>query len=223
MINEVKELFDFVLGRNKRAGRYPLNKFNLLCKAAQNEIIEENVEVNGIEAVSYTADVIAPLKKRSQIAILGSTFLRPADFLYFIGLEHTYDNGGVNDTRDIDILRDNEYNSARNSVVEPPTLEFPKARYVQTGWEVLPTSIVTVNITYIQKPDDPKWAYTPSGTGEAYDEGNSTDFMLGENVFTDLVYRMLRMSGINLRQGEIVQIADSLAKEEIINLINKSS
>ncbi len=99
-------------------------------------------------------------------------------------------------------------NSMAASSVTYPTYE----RYANTII-VEPSTILRINIKYLRSPKKPTWTYFPLPTGiESFDPTNGSyqDFELHESEFSNIVIRMASYFGINLREGEVIQISESL-------------
>ena len=94
-----------------------------------------------------------------------------------------------------------------------PTELFPVYESVGQELHVYPNAIDEINIRYIREPLMPKWTYFVLSTGqEMFDPSNTSfqDFELHESEFSNIVLRMLSHFGINLREGEVMQIAELL-------------
>jgi hypothetical protein len=84
---------------------------------------------------------------------------------------------------------------------------FPAA---PTPGDAYSTSNVTCN--YIAKPTNPVWGYTVVNNQALYNSTTSTDFELQASEESELVYKILELSGIILNKPGLVQLAD---KEQV--------
>ena len=93
-----------------------------------------------------------------------------------------------------------------------PTVLYPVYESYGTELKIYPNTITDVNVRYIRKPLDPKWTYSIVSNKEMYDPSNGSfqDFELDSSEFTNIVLRMLSYFGINLREAEVVQVAEGL-------------
>lgn len=87
--------------------------------------------------------------------------------------------------------------------------------YSQYGNELrmYPVSLAKpVTISYIREPKAPKWTYRIIGEDPMYDptKGDFQDFELHASEFSNIVVRMLTYFGLNLRETEVMQIAETL-------------
>ena len=157
----------------------------------------------------------------------GDIFILPND-LYFIeddGVMHNdiLSSGETQDLDDSEIV----YTEPRNVIEEverssinymtksiaKPTMTYPVYERYADHLIVYPANIQNIQVRYIRKPKMPQWTYfvLPNGS-EVFNPANSSfqDFELHESEFSNIVNRMLTYFGINLREQEIVQIAETL-------------
>ncbi len=97
--------------------------------------------------------------------------------------------------------------------------------YVRTGETSIklyptPSSTDTVTYSYVKTPTDPYWGYvvTPSSSGGSeyplYDASSTTHFELHESEEPTLVNRILEMSGVTMKQPDVVQYGSTKNNEE---------
>lgn len=94
-----------------------------------------------------------------------------------------------------------------------PTEIYPAYESYGDTIHVYPNTIESVNVRYLREPKMPKWTYftLPNGS-EMYDPTNPSfqDFELHESEFSNIVLRMLSHFGLNLRESEVIQVAELL-------------
>lgn len=95
------------------------------------------------------------------------------------------------------------------------TVTFPQYYVQGNNIVILPSTYADdIDISYIKVPSEPEWAYTVIGNGDSmYNDVASTDFELHPSEFSNIVLRMLSYMGINLREGQVVQVAESLKSQ----------
>jgi len=93
-----------------------------------------------------------------------------------------------------------------------PTELYPVFENNGNTLKIYPNTIDNVNVRYIRKPLDPKWTYTIVANNEMYNPSNGSfqDFELDYSEFSNIVLRMLSLFGLNLREVEVVQVAEGL-------------
>ena len=70
-------------------------------------------------------------------------------------------------------------------------------------------------ISYIKKPEVPKWGYVVINEKAMHDPGNSTDFSLHPAEQSDLVYRILKLAGVAIKRDDIASAAQQLEVQQI--------
>ena len=72
------------------------------------------------------------------------------------------------------------------------------------------TSHDDIRISYIRTPSLPKWGYVVVQEKALYDPGNSVDFELHKSDESELVYKILKLAGINLDKTQVTQSGGAL-------------
>ena len=70
---------------------------------------------------------------------------------------------------------------------------------------------------YIRYPKDPKWTFITLTNGEPSFDASQTDyqdFELPIEAEPRLVYRILQMAGMSIREGDVYQYANAEEKEQ---------
>lgn len=78
---------------------------------------------------------------------------------------------------------------------------------------VSPIEIEEIKVKYLRKPKTPNWTFFPLSSGDPlYNPSDPAfqDFELHNSEFSKIVIKMLSYFGINLREGEVLQIAETL-------------
>ena len=98
-----------------------------------------------------------------------------------------------------------------------PTATFPIYTREDSTIRVYPQSIPYINVEYIRKPLQPNWTYTTvTGTDGAVSELHNPanvsfqDLELDDSEFSNITLRVLSYFGINLREEQVVQVAELL-------------
>jgi hypothetical protein len=201
--------------------------YNLLANNVQQEIfrsyfedenLDKNKENRGISNRGYSnlpfnqRQRITPFAKQSDLTVASITttytaFDKPTD-LYLLE-----DNGVSSDTGKL--ISEVE----RSSIVTlmnteaAPTLSYPVYEDVGNRLRVYPKTIEDISLRYIRKPLEPKWTFFILANGkESYNPANASfqDFELNPSEFSNIVLRMLTYLGVNLREEQVVQIAEQL-------------
>lgn len=201
----------------ENSGYVSPTEFNILANTVQDEIFrsyfitEGNYKIKGNRFHS-TSDFnerqrINQFSSISTITKADNKFTLPVD-LYFIEKDGVTSSVG-------NVIEEVEKNtiSYLKKSISAPTTNYPVYESYGNNIIVSPDTINTIDVRYLRKPKAPKWTYflTPSGS-ELFDPSNPSfqDFELHESEFPNIVNKILRYFGINLREGDIVQIAETL-------------
>jgi hypothetical protein len=132
----------------------------------------------------------------------------------------TYD-GGTSPIEIQRVQRENVY-KIQKSDLAAPTEDYPVYLYESGALQVLPSTILAdVSCSFIRKPRNVIWAYTPGPQGQyIQDVGNSQDFEINSNDQVELILKILQYSGIVIRDPQIIQAA---AAEVAQNEVNQKS
>lgn len=206
-------------------------EFNILANKVQEEIfinyfddetINKNKKNKGLLNKGYAnLDFInrQQIDKFSEIVRIDKTdgiFKLPLD-LYFIeddGVRYIYnpDCTPLEYTKIIEEVEKSNINYL-NSSLSKPSITFPIYEIFSKHIKVYPSLISDIEIRYIRKPKKPQWTYFVLNNGsEVFDPSNSSfqDIELHDSEFSNIVNRMLTYFGINLREPEVVKIAENL-------------
>lgn len=119
------------------------------------------------------------------------------------------ENVTINVTTPITLLPDAQFDWAAQSEIRKPTAQHPIARMEdQKRFQVLPTSITEVELSYVRYPEKPVWAYTTSGGFNVYDAANSVQIELPEICATEFVVSLLNYLGISIREPILINWAE---------------
>jgi hypothetical protein len=69
--------------------------------------------------------------------------------------------------------------------------------------------------TYIRRPNKPNWNYVIVNNKPLYNASTSVNFELHAAEESELVYKILKLAGINIKQQEVVQVAQTLEATQV--------
>ena len=190
--------------------------FNMAVNAAQKQYLNfltgETAEFNqgtrrpsgGFSNDVTTGGSLSNFLKESDLSITAQLAGQPSDF-YKISAMRTIDN-------DYAIKRvgaDKVYAYVNNPIDNPTSVD-PIYTEIGTNFKFWPSSLASAKIVYFRKPSDVKWAYT----GDlVYDAANSVQLEWPENDHMDIVYRTLGIVGINLKDGDLIRISQTVKND----------
>lgn len=226
MIDLVYKTLLTIINKDNNGYISPL-EFNLMANNVQNEIFRGYFEEINIDKIKenrgntnsgYGNLAFIARQRIQQFAVepvainsITSIYTLPED-LYLIE-----QNGVVTTTgKVVEEVERNVINVLKNSIAKPTTL-YPVYEKYANSIKIYPPSITAIEMSYLRKPKFPNWTYfqvtQPNGAVvEMHNPSHESfqDFELHESEFSNIVIKMLSYFGINLREAEIVQIAETL-------------
>lgn len=233
MINSVRNTVLSILNKNNYGYVSP-SDFNLFAKQAQLEIFEgyftdlnkvinaENARMSGTEyadmnkSVRESIDVFsrtATLTQNTDPGIPPNTFFTPGpattgDDYYLLNKVLA---GGV----EAEAVTHGKITLLNSSMLTAPSIQYPAYTVEGGNLTVFPTTFNQAGdliAQYIRYPFDPKWTYVLLANGEPVFNASSTDYQDFELPIDDeprLVYRILQMAGMSIREGDVYQYANA--------------
>lgn len=124
------------------------------------------------------------------------------------------------DHKEVQYVQANELLKIKLSKLTEPTKQYPIYRYKDFKIYLYPETIIDkITASYIRRPLDPRWNFTPSvTTGQyIYNSTSSVDFELHPTEQVNIITQILLYSGIIIKDPQIVQIAAQQAQVETVN------
>jgi hypothetical protein len=233
MIDSVRQTVLSILNKNNYGYVSP-SDFNLFAKQAQLEIFEgyftdlnntinaENARMSGTDYVDMNKSIQESIDIFSVTNVLtqqggpiSNTFSVPSlattgDDYYLLNKVLCLNNGVY--SAEASAVSHSRITMLNNSNLTAPSAQYPA--YVVQGntLTVFPNTFDTagdVQAQYIRYPFDPKWTYTILGNGEPVftQTGDYQDFELPIDDEPKLVYRILQMAGISIREADVYGFA----------------
>lgn len=107
----------------------------------------------------------------------------------------------------VEVVTDGELSIRLESKLLPPTHRHPIGAYYNDGFKVFPTDITSIRLTYLRYPTTPNWNFTLVNDQPVYNPTGSVNFDFPVTLHSDIVIRICRYMGINLREEELLQAA----------------
>ena len=108
---------------------------------------------------------------------------------------------------EIEEVNYNEYQTMQSAPLTRPTLSRPVYVNRIDGLNIYPNTIGNVDISYIKKPAKAEWAYVVVNDKALYNDTLSVDFELHASEESELVYKILMLSGVAIKKPELTQVA----------------
>jgi len=109
----------------------------------------------------------------------------------------------------VEILRENQFSSRNGNYTKRPTTANPIGVMRSDGIHIRPLTITAVDFNYYRWPIDPVFSYTIGDGYITYNASTSVEFEWVVDEHLTLVRMMLEYLGVNLRESDIVQYANT--------------
>ena len=214
-----------ILNKEQRGYITP-QEFNLFANQAQLDIFEQyfydlnqfmrlpgNDSTYG-DVVDLLNEKIDIFEKFRQDVTIAADGVGTLPNYYRMG-QLSYLNAGT--YIEVEKINQNELNHYMNSKLTQPTVSSPI--YVQTSSsaiQVYPATITEgVTCNYISKPAKVEWKYQMVFGEALYDATNSVDFELHPSEETELVFKILEMAGLVIKDPSVYQIGNAEEMEQM--------
>ena len=118
-------------------------------------------------------------------------------------------------TREAEPVHHSKITLLNNSLLTAPSTQYPAYTLEADRITMFPETITgptDVQCQYIRYPFDPQWTYATLAGGEPVFNQSAADYQDFEVPIddeTDLVYRILQMAGMSIREGDVYQYANA--------------
>jgi hypothetical protein len=213
-INFVKTSVELISNKVQSTGAFTVNDFNNACEVAQLDEIKAQRKI--FESGLISSDNLSSLKKVVSLQVSSSgVVVQPSDYLYYSTARVKYFVDNESKERDIDVVKENEVGFRLSSQVNPVSKRFPIMAIRNDSFQVFPSDVNNLVLTYIKTPTTPEWKYTTVSGRPVYDSATSVNFELPKELTTDIIYRICQILGIRVKRQDLVQYG--IAKEQEIS------
>jgi len=202
------------LANKEQRGYITPQEFNLFANQVQLDMLEQYFyDINQWSRQHGNsheyADMLALLTEK--IAVLNVRQLNiPVSSGILTMPANTYKLGSVftSSTQvEVEEVNYNEYQTMQLGPLTRPTLKRPVYVNRIDGLNIYPNTITTVDVSYVKQPDQVQWAYVVVNDKALYNDFESVDFELHAAEESELVYKILMLSGIAIKKPELTTIA----------------
>ena len=237
MIDSVRQTVLSILNKNNYGYISP-SDFNLYAKQAQLEVFEsyftglnqainaENARMSGTEYADMSKgineainvfSVTNPLTQSPDPAT-PNVFFAPS--LTTTGDDYYLLNKVLAGGIEAEPVSHSKITMLNASLLTAPSTQFPAYTLQADSITVFPATFNQpgdVNAQYIRYPFDPKWTYVSLVGGEPVFDQSQLDYQDFELPIEDeprLVYRILQMAGMSIREGDVYQFANAEEQQQ---------
>jgi len=221
MINDVRNIVDFILNKESRGYITPL-QFNTFAKQAQQEIVDDyfyeynKAIVGKTQRVNYK-DTVTRIKEAIDAFIVAPTtmtfsggfFNSPSNLYTTINIIY---NG-----KEVEEVPREKLSYFLTNNVAGPSVFYPAYVKYEDKYKVYPDTIVSgVQIIYFRNPKDPNWTYEMIGGNAIFNPSKQgfQDLEIGYDDKFKIISKILKYAGLNMREPDIVGAAIALENQE---------
>jgi len=237
MIDSVRQTVLSILNKNNYGYISP-SDFNLYAKQAQLEVFEsyftglnqainaENARMSGTEyadmskGISEAINVFSVTNPLTQSPDPATPNVFFAPSLTTTGDDYYLLNKVLAGGIEAEPVSHSKITMLNASLLTAPSTQFPAYTLQADSITVFPATFNQpgdVNAQYIRYPFDPKWTYVSLVGGEPVFDQSQLDYQDFELPIEDeprLVYRILQMAGMSIREGDVYQFANAEEQQQ---------
>jgi hypothetical protein len=237
MIDSVRQTVLSILNKNNYGYISP-SDFNLYAKQAQLEVFEsyftglnqainaENARMSGTEyadmskGISEAINVFSVTNPLTQSPDPATPNVFFAPSLTTTGDDYYLLNKVLAGGIEAEPVSHSKITMLNASLLTAPSTQFPAYTLQADSITVFPATFNQpgdVTCQYIRYPFDPKWTYVSLVGGEPVFDQSQPDYQDFELPIEDeprLVYRILQMAGMSIREGDVYQFANAEEQQQ---------
>lgn len=133
----------------------------------------------------------------------------PKEYQHTAGVRSYY-NGGE---RKVELVTNSAWGEIQQSVLEGPSLLYPKYTEFSGEYRFLPRNIGIVMLDYWKEPQKPFWAYTVVNNVAVYDPVNSVDFEWAQFALEMVADVYIGIIAQNIKDSQLAAYVDNQKKQ----------
>tara|TARA_R110000822_G_scaffold308556_1_gene436642 strand:- start:927 stop:1655 length:729 start_codon:yes stop_codon:yes gene_type:complete len=223
------------LANKEQRGYITPQEFNLLANQAQMEIFEQYFydikQFNRVpgntqefsDPLSVLYEKVGEFEAEQNEAwmlinmpVALDNMLIPWDIIYKFGTVSVNGNQA-------ELLNNKDFKASMLSPLTAPSISRPICNITTRGLRVaigvndfaIPGDNLNMSIDFMMRPRRVEWAYVIINDKALYNDNIAVDFELHSSEETELVYKILKLAGVNLKAAEVVQVAQTLEQTQI--------
>tara|TARA_R110002020_G_scaffold54747_2_gene152443 strand:- start:1049 stop:1759 length:711 start_codon:yes stop_codon:yes gene_type:complete len=213
------------IANKEQRGYITPQEFNLFANQVQQEILDQyfyDINQFGKQSGNDTeySDMLSLLQEKMselEVRIVGVAVPATGIFNHRVAVNNLYKLGSVHTTHptnnqqiEIEQVNNNEWYNMQSAPLTRPTLARPVYVNRQDGLNIYPVQAYTIDWSYTRQPAVVQWAYVVVNDKALYNPNLSVDFELHASDESELVYRILALAGIAIKQPSLLQSAVQL-------------
>ena len=226
-----------MLANKEQRGYITPQEFNLLANQAQMEIFEQYFydikQFNRIpgntqeysDPLSILYEKISFFEREENDAWMftnmpsTNNYLQIASDIYKIGTVSIY---SLDKKAQVELVNGKDFDAAIASPLTAPSKNRPIGHMGLLGLRIydgtnfiVPGASFSMSISFIRRPRKVQWAYVIVNDKALYNDNIAVDFDLHESEETELVYKILKLAGINLKARDVSEAGAGLEVSQV--------
>lgn len=214
-VDNIYGLMKFLVRKNQ-AGGISATDFFYIWNATQSEYqsdllgrfqrqsnSKEGINTGLIENETIMTK-LTPFTQTVTLPVVAGKATKPTDFVYTLAAR-------INNTKVFQVNHDSIW-AVLDDVIDPPSISDDSYYYTeyQNYYSLLPDTVTSMDLDYIQTVTDVKWGFTFDGQGrEVYDSTTSIQPLWGQNSIIEITQRSLKAVGISFSSQDFEQYGAS--------------
>ena len=149
---------------------------------------------------------LLPLFHQPTLTVVSNVVAYPVDLDYQVSLIDSDTN------RNIERIDYSKVAARLNSKIDPITdTSSPFYTEGATGWQIYPTSVANVKVTYYSRPPEVVWGYTLNSNGRGvYNPATSVDPVFDDVSMRKILARAIRLMGFSFTEPDWVEYGNQV-------------
>lgn len=148
-------------------------------------------------ATRQISEFLQPFMATFSLTFSSGAASKPSGFQHHIDI--------YTDSATVEVLEDHAFQTRKNHVNKPPSVEYPIAKYTATQIKILPNTITSGTLEYFRLPVAAVYAYTGSGDDLVYDDTNSIALEWSGQMINKITLNTLSKLGVSVDDREVTQ------------------
>ncbi len=210
-----------ILNKEQRGYVTP-QEFNLFANQAQLDIFEQYFyDINQFGRIhgndTEYSDMLNLLNEKINIFEVTAAMTHAGSGLWTAPANLYRIGTIIYNNNEVERINQNEFLYINKSPLTKPSNERPVFIANTTGYKVHGAAPLETGVTcnYIKRPATVEWAGTLINGSLVNNAGNSVDFELHPSEETELVYKILELAGIAIKDPSVYQIGNQMESQKI--------
>lgn len=208
-LEQITDVVRFFVDQKMPGKQLNIEEYNTILAAVDYDLMNDVVgpvgSVEGWETEGQVKVALLPFITSSTIILTGGAGTLPTNFLHF-GKCH-YISGS--DAIPIELVSTQESAQRRYNTITTPTTRFPIMELTgSTTFQVYPTTITPIYLSYIKKPTAASYVLVSENGVLSYDSTLSVQPEWGVFKHNDYIRHILKYLGISVNDMNIVQYTE---------------